>query len=767
MSYLRGILSLSLLIVCGAGSSARGQEIDADRSELTLSRIFDSREFQATDVEARWLDTGSAYEVRENARDGGTEIVQYDVATGARTVVVPAQQFVPPGRETALVVDDYAWSRDRAQLLIYTNAQRVWRAKTRGDYWLLDRTSRQLRQLGGEAQVASLMFAKISPTGRQVAYVCDRDLWVEDLHDHKVRQLTSSDSPDIVNGTFDWVYEEELSLRDGFRWSPDGTAIAYWQLDSREVPKFPLVNNTDSFYPQVTEFAYPKVGEVNPTCRLGVVRLDSGETCWLDVPGDPRDNYVARMEWINPTEIVLKQLNRRQNVNRVLVASAATGDVSTLLEESDDAWVDIHDEMRWLADGKSFTWISERDGWRHAYLGSRDGGELKRITAGDYDVIELLQVDEREQCLYFIASPDNACQRYLYRIQLDGSGLTRVTPAESAGTHVYRLAPDGRTAIVSSSTFDHPPTVQLVSLPAHATMRVLEENQAVRENVRQLKLPTTEFLRVDIGHGVVLDGWCLKPPSLDPAKKYPLLVHVYGEPAGQTVLDQWGGSNSLWHWMLAQRGYVVMSFDNRGTPAPRGRAWRKCVHHQVGILGPQDQAAALTAVLHDRPYLDSERVGVWGWSGGGSSSLHAIFKYPDLYQTAIAVAPVPNQRYYDSIYQERYMGLPGDNPEAFIQGSSINFAHQLKGNLLLIHGTGDDNCHYQTMELLINELVRLDKPFAMMAYPNRTHAIREGKNTTLHLRRLMTTYLEQHLPPAPPTTPVEQASRLLIQNPTP
>ena len=225
----------------------------------------------------------------------------------------------------------------------------------------------------------------------------------------------------------------------------------------------------------------------------------------------------------------------------------------------------------------------------------------------------------------------------------------------------------------------------------------------------------------------MLDGWCIKPPELDPSKKYPLLVHVYGEPAGQTVLDQWGGDNELWHWMLAQRGYVVMSFDNRGTPAPRGRNWRKCVHHQVGILAPQEQAAALPAVLKDRPYLDPTRVGMWGWSGGGSTTLHAIFKYPDLYQTAISIAPVPNQRYYDSIYQERYMGLPGDNPEGFIQGSAINFAHQLKGNLLLIHGTGDDNCHYQTMEMLINELIRLDKPFSMMAYPNRTHAIREGQ----------------------------------------
>ncbi|MHB8866660.1 MAG: S9 family peptidase [Pirellulaceae bacterium] len=747
MSHLRRKWLLLLLMICVSTPPLGSQEVDADRSRLTLERIFESQEFHASDVEARWLESGTAYQVLEDSGGGGKDLVQYDVVTGARTVVISAEQLIPAGRDAALSVDDYAWSQDRSLLLIYTNSQRVWRAKTRGDYWLLDRTSRQLRQLGGEARSASLMFAKISPTGRQVAYVCDRDLWVEDLHDHTIRQLTSSDSPDVINGTFDWVYEEEFSLRDGFRWSPDGQAIAYWQLDTRDVPKFLLVNNTDGLYPQVKEFAYPKVGEANPACRIGVVRLDSGETRWVDVPGDPRDNYIARMEWISSTEIVLQQLNRRQNVNHVMIADAATGGVSTLLEERDEAWVDVHDELRWLADGKSFTWISERDGWRHVYLGSRDGGELQRITAGDYDVIELLHVDEREQSLYFMASPDNPCQRYLYRIQLDGSGLTRITPADAVGTYVYRLAPDGRAAIVSSSAFDRPPTVQLVSLPAHTVFRVLEENRVVQENLQRLQRPATEFFRVDIGENVILDGWCIRPAVLEPSKKYPLLIYVYGEPAGQTVLDQWGGNNALWHWMLAQRGYVVMSFDNRGTPAPRGRKWRKCVYRRVGILGPQEQAAALRTVLADRPYLDPERAGVWGWSGGGSSALHAIFKYPELYRTAISIAPVPNQRYYDSIYQERYMGLPGDNLEGFLEGSSINYAQQLKGNLLIVHGTGDDNCHYQTVELLINELVRLDKPFSMMAYPNRTHAIREGKNTTLHLRRLMTTYLEQHLPP--------------------
>ena len=725
--------------------------LEIDRSELTLERIFDSGEFQPQDKSIRWSASGGSYEVLEDTRDGGQELAEYTVSTGERKVLVAAPLLIPPGADQPLNVEDWQWSPDRSMLLLFTDGQRVWREKTRGNYWLLDRTSRKLRKLGGDVHTPSLMFAKFSPTSRHVAYVFDRDIWLEDLRDGSIRQLTNRDSADVINGTFDWVYEEELSLQDGFRWSPDGQSIAYWQLDTRGVPRFPLVNNTDSLYPRVTEIPYPKVGETNSACRIGVLSLAGTDTVWLDLPGDPRENYLARMEWTKANELIVQQLNRRQNTLRVWLADATTGSATTLLEETDDAWIDIHDELRWLADGQTFTWVSERDGWRHLYLGTRDNRALRLITPGEYDVMELLSIDEKSQCVYFAASPDNACQKYLYRVQLDGTGLQRVTPSGLSGTYSYQIAPDQQTAVLTESAFDRPPTTSLVSLPAHEAVRVLDDNRALRENLAELKQPQLEFLRVDIGDGVQLDGWCIRPANLDASKKYPLLVHVYGEPAGQTVVDRWGGANELWHWMLAQRGYVVMSFDNRGTPAPRGRVWRKSVFHQIGILASADQAAAVTAVLRDRPYLDSSRVGVWGWSGGGSMSLHAIFRYPELYHTAISVAPVANERYYDTIYQERYMGLPGDNPEGYTQGSAINFAHQLRGHLLLIHGTGDDNCHYQTTEMLINELIRLDKPFTMMAYPNRTHAIREGANTTLHLRRLMTRYLDENLlPVAPP-----------------
>jgi dipeptidyl-peptidase-4 len=759
-----------LLHVAVADEPATAPKVDAsvDASQLTVDRIYVGKEFDGKSFNGRWLDGQSAYvtlESSENA-NGGKDIVRHDAATGETTVMVAATDLTPPGEDSPLKIESYQWSKDHNLLLVFTNSKRVWRNNTRGDYWLLDRSSRQLRKIGGDAPPASLMFAKLAPTGKNIAYVRDRNLYVEDLFDHTIRQLTQSESEDVINGTTDWVYEEELGLRDAFRWSPDGQWIAYWQINTEGVEKFPLVNNTDSLYPTVKWFAYPKVGQRNPSCRIGMIHCESAEMRWIELPGDPRDHYVPRIEFLPSAEdviddrprLLIQQLNRLQNTNRLFLADFRSATVSAVMTEKDEAWVDVHDELKWIDSAKRFTWISDRDGWRHIYIASLDGGEPVLVTQGDFDVIELLQVDEKEgdqkgSGIYFIASPDSASERYLYRVGLDGSDLKRITPAGFIGTHSYRISADANWAIHTRSSSDLPPVTDLVSLDDHRVVRVLENNEELLAKVEQLSRSPTEFFRVEIGDDVQLDAWCIKPPNLDPAKKYPLLCYVYGEPAGSTVVNRWGGKSYLWHLMLAQRGYVVMSFDNRGTKAPRGRAFRKSIYKQIGILPPQDQAAAVKAVLASRSYLDPNRVGVWGWSGGGSSSLHAIFKYPDLYATAIAVAPVPNQRYYDTIYQERYMSLPELNVEGFREGSPINFAKNLQGNLLLVHGTGDDNCHYQTTEMLIDELVANNKQFSLMVYPNRTHSIRERKNTTRHLREMMTQFLLQNLPPGDASSP--------------
>ena len=740
---------LSLIVATTFGEDKKKRRAKKpDLALLTLDRIYSSLDFSAATFSGRWQDEGATYEKLEKSEltSGAQDIVQYDAATGARSVVVPASLLVPAGGTSPLAVDAYAWSKDRSLLLIYTNSKRVWRRNTRGDYWILDRGSHELRKLGGDAKPATLMFAAISPIGDKVAYVRTNDIYVEDLRSHEIKRLTQSDSPDVINGTFDWVYEEELSLRKGFRWNPDGTEIAYWQIDSHGVGAVTLINNTSGLYPKTTEIKYPKVGQQNSICRIAVVSANGGKPQWMAPPGDSRDHYVARMDWAgNSKELVLQQLNRRQNTNRVMLAVAETGRTKVILTERDAAWVDVHDEMFWTDDAQHFTWISQRDGWRHAYLAARSGAVTKLVTPGEFDVVALLHHDEKTATTYFIASPDDPTQRYLYRAK-HGHKPQRLTPADQPGTHSYRISPNGKFAIHSYSSFDQPPVTGMVRVNDHKSLRVLVDNKKLKKTISKLRRQPTEFLRVDIGDGVELDGWCIKPPKLNTKRKYPLLVYVYGEPAGQTVLDRWGGSSYLWHLMLAQHGYVVMSFDNRGTPAPRGRKWRKSVYRKVGIVAPQDQAAAVRKILSERSYLDPDRVGVWGWSGGGSMTLNAMFKFPDLYKTGMSIAPVPNMRYYDTIYQERYMGLPGDNAEGYVQGSPINFAHQLKGNLLLIHGTGDDNCHYQTTELLINELIRHNRSFSMMAYPNRSHSIREGKNTTRHLRELMTSYLHSNLP---------------------
>jgi len=728
---------------------ATGQE----QSMLTLERIFASSELGSKHPpRVHWVPELSGYLILEpsSSVEGGQDLVLYTLPQGKKQVIIEASSFIPLGAEKPLRIEDFSFSPNRMKLLIYTNSRRVWRRNTRGDYWVLNLESGLLKKIGADAQPSSLMFAKFSPQGDRVVYVYQSNIWVEDLSTSQIIQLTNDGSETIVNGTSDWVYEEEFGVRDGFRWSPDGRFIAFWQFNAKDVPRFTLINYTDSLYPKLIQFPHPKVGQTNSACRLGVINSSGGETIWIKSPGDPRNNYIARLEWTkNPTKIIFQQLNRQQNTLRVMAGDALTGDVQTILTERDETWVDVVDELFWLNKGKNFTWTSERDGWRHVYLASLEGkGEPKLLTPGNYDVINLLAVDEKRGWLYFIASPENATQRYLYQSRLDGRGRPqKITPSTFTGTNTYNFSADCRWAVHTFSDFNTPPLTEIIELPSHRTLSMLEDNAALKERLAQLKRKPAEFFQVNIGRGALLDGWCLFPPDFDPHLKYPVFIHVYGEPAGVTVVDGWGGNRYLWHLFLAQQGYLVMSIDNRGTPAPKGREWRKCIYGQIGILASQEQAAALRQLIKERPYIDAQRIGVWGWSGGGSMTLNLLFRYPDLYHVGLSVAPVSNQLFYDSIYQERYMGLPYENRENYIKGSPITYAHQLEGDLLLVHGTGDDNVHYQSTETLINELIKHNKLFSLMIYPNRSHGIYEGENTTYHLYQTLTHFLLNHLPP--------------------
>ena len=743
-----------LLAAALAAAQALSGQIPAAATEM-LRRIYGSRDFAPDRFgPARWIERGAAYttvEPSEAVRGGGaSDIVRYETATGARSVLVSARRLIPAGDSVPLDIDDYGWSADGAQLLLFTNSQRVWRQNTRGDYWVLNRTTWALRQLGGrDAPASSLMYAKFSPQGDRVAYVRQGDLYVERVSDGTITRLTVGADSLHVNGMSDWVYEEEFDLRDGFRWSPDGTKLAYWHFDMTGVRTFTLINNTDSLYPFTTPIQYPKAGTPNSAVTAGVVGADGGPTTWLRLDDDARDNYLPRMEWAGPKELVLQRMNRLQNTDRVLLADAATGAVRTVLTERDSAWLDVVDDLQWLGGGTRFLWVSERDGWRHVYLVSRDGKTVQPVTPGPFDVIAVAAVDEAGGWLYYIASPDNATQRYLFRTRLDGTGRPeRVSPARQSGTHGYDVSPDVRWALHNYSTFDTPPVVELVRLPGHQVVRPLATNAPLRDAVAPLITRRTEFFQVTLQDGATLDGWMIRPRTFDSTRTYPLLMYVYGEPAGQTVLDSWGG-RQLWHRMLADQGYVVASVDNRGTPAPKGRAWRKVVYGRIGALSSREQADAVRALVRSRPYLDSTRVAIWGWSGGGSSTLQALFRYPRVYQVGMSVAPVPDERLYDTIYQERYMGLPQENAANYDSNSAINQAEGLRGRLLVVHGSGDDNVHFQGTQRLLNRLIALGKPVDFMEYPNRSHCICEGRGTTLHVYTLLTRYLLEHLPPGP------------------
>ena len=719
---------------------------------LSLDRLYGKPEFSVKSYGVKWLEAGQGYVRLEKSKatKEARDIVRVDPATGKREILVAAKALIPEGKKKPLAVSGYTFTKDLAKVLIYTNTRRVWRVHSRGDYWVLDRASGKLHQLGGkEASEATLMFAKFSPAdSNHVAYVRDKNVYVEDLATGRIEVLTKRSRDTVINGTFDWVYEEELGLRDGFRWSPDGKRIAYWQMDEEGVKEMHMINNVPGNYPQVVTFRYPKVGEANARARVGVVSADGGETTWVRVEGDPRNHYIARMDWAdNSKELLLQRLNRLQNRNAVMIADAATGKARTVYTDRDEAWIEVRFGFTdWVED--QFTYVSERAGWRQLYLVSR-AGEAKKVTRGNFDIIRMLKLDAANGIAYFTASPKNATERYLYRINLDGTGLKRLSPAKQRGSHSYSISSDAKWAVHTFSSIHSPPVTQLIKLSTHEPVRTLEDNVALRKKVAALAQPKREFFQIDIGDGVKVDAYAVLPPNLDCSKKYPLFLYVYGEPAGQTTVNRWSGPGGMWHWMLAQQGYVVMSIDNRGTTAPRGNAWRKSIYRQVGILASKDQAAAVRQGLKDRPYLDADRVGVWGWSGGGSMTLNALFRYPELYHAGISIAPVPNQLLYDTIYQERYMGLPDDNKEGYKNGSPITFAKNLKGKLQLIHGTADDNVHYQGMAKLVDTLVAHNKPFEMLAYPNRSHSIREGKGTTLHLRTAMTEFLRRNLPPGP------------------
>jgi dipeptidyl-peptidase 4 len=582
----------------------------------------------------------------------------------------------------------------------------------------------------------------LSPDGQSVLFSERGNLYVRELSSDRKIALTKS------------AADSAVSNRRAV-WSPDGKWIAFVQTDDTHVRLRPVLVPSDPSYPTVREGRFARVGEAIPTLRVGVVDAQGQATRWLPIAIPAEGFYLGQVDWAgNSDEILIEKLSRFRDEREFLLADIRSGAIRRIFHESDPAWVvasyNTNAGLKWLRDGQAFIVLSEKDGWRHAYVYARDGQEQKILTPGAYDIIEAAVVDEAGGWFYYYASPDNATQRYLYRVRLDGTGEPeRVTPGDQPGTHDYDFSPDGRWAFHTYSTFDTPPITELVQLSEHRVVRVLEDNQALRAKIQPLIARPTEFCQLEIGNGVVLDAWMIKPSDFDASRKYPVFVHVYGEPHAQTVLDAWGKVHADYHRLVADLGYLVVSIDNRGTPAPKGAAWRRAVFGSLGPLSTEEQAAGLKELARTRPYVDLSRVGIWGWSGGGSNTLNAMFRQADVYHVGIAVAPKPQPHLYNAWFQEIYMETPETNPDGYRRSAPIHFAEGLQGDLLIIHGTGETNTHLQITEGLVDRLIELGKSFDYMAYPHRDHGLREGRGTAVHLRMLMTRYLIEHLPPGP------------------
>jgi dipeptidyl-peptidase 4 len=725
--------ALAVLVLAAAPLAAQQP---TPPSQLTPQRIFGTADFRLQTLPTiQWMDDGQRF----TFVDASGDLIVEDATTGRREVMVASASLVPQGAERPLPIEGYQWSGDERRLLIFTNTQRVWRTNTRGQYFIWDLDRRTLAPI--TTQPGGQMFAKWSPDGSKVGFVRDNDLHVVDLATGRETRLTSDGGEQIINGTFDWVYEEELGLQDGWRWSPDGQRIAFWRMDQSRVGTFHMIQETDSLYSQPVALRYPKAGTPNPVAKIGVVSVAGGATTWMDTGTDP-EVLLSRMEWAaSPTEVIIQRMNRIQNRVDVLVADAATGRTRTLFTDADEAWIDIRDNVfQWVSGGRQFIWSSDRDGWQHLYLYNRDGTLARQLTRGSWDVTRVMGVDSLGGWVYFGAAEEGPTQRHVYRVRLNGRGQMEQLSREP-GTHSATLSPAGTYYLETFSTI-HTPTVTRLHRADGTPVRVLEENRRVRETVAALAVRAPEFVTIPAQDGTLLNAWVIKPADFDPAKRYPVLMYVYGGPGSQTVTDSWGGTRYLWHQSLAQRGYIVVSVDNRGTAA-RGRAFEKAVHRKLGEYEAADQTAA-ALWLAQQPWVDAERLGIWGWSYGGYTTSYTMTRPGSPFRAGIAVAPVADWELYDTIYTERFMGLPQENREGYRRGAPVNSAADLRGRLLIVHGTGDDNVHFQNSIRLANALQAAGKQFQLMAYPNRTHSI-SGGNTSVHLYTLMTDWLVQNL----------------------
>ena len=752
----RGFIAMLLVPCCASLLTAQD-----GTAPLSVDRIFRTRDFVAQGLPfVQWMKDGRSF-LHVKTDIGGAALVRVDAVTGAETVLLPAG-VLKDSNGTPLDVEDVTFSADETKVLVFHSSVRAWRTNTRGVYHVVDLVSKTVTPLVSGLSVAAAtpangpgflasglasgaadpnlqMFAKFSPDGLEVAFGRANDLWVKNLRTGSEIRLTTDGSDDIINGTTDWVYEEELGLRDAFRWSPDSKRLAFWRFDQRAVPAYPIVDDLGT-YPKVSTLRYPKAGEANSRVTIHVIGADGSDRHALAV-GPDTGQYILRVVWIDRDSISVLRSPRHQTQLDVMLVSATIGTGRIITTERDSAYVNPEGEpVVWLADHQRFLLRSDRSGWQQYYLYRRDGQLLARVTRDSMDVLDLLAVDDKAGVAYVQVAAPTPTQQQMMRVSLDGRRAERVTQGD--GAHALLVSPTAAYVFDAYSRLGVPPVVSLYALPRMTKLKEVTDNAAVRQRLVTLGIQPPQLFRVPMPDGTMLDAYRILPPAFDSTRKYPVLMHAYGGPAAPQVIDQWGDGRYMWHAMLAQQGYVVVVVDNRGA-AFRGRAFRKVTQLKLGLQETQDQVDA-ARWLARQSWVDAARIGFWGWSFGGYLAAMVAAKGGDVFKAAIAVAPVTDWRLYDSIYTERFMWTPQENASGYQQTAPQNFVAGIRARFLLVHGTGDDNVHPQNSVQLIERMVRANRPLQQLFYPNRTHSI-SGGNTTVHLYESLTRFIRENL----------------------
>jgi len=669
-------------------------------------------------------------------RQEGNKVVQYDLTTGEQSAVLFDAENVPESSGFAGRMASYEFSADESKLIISSEVEPIYRHSSRAKFFVVDLKTKVATAIHDGRKVR---YATLNPNNDKVAFVYKNNLYYTDLMTNETVQITQDGQYNsIINGATDWVYEEEFAIWKGFDWSPDGAKIAFYRFDESAVKEFTMTNYRDGLYPEYVTFKYPKVGEQNAKVQVFIYDLKKGKQKEVDL-GNAADIYVPRIKWANEKSLIVFKMNRHQNDLQLLLANAKNGKTELLLKETNPYYIDIHDNLTFLEDGKSFVWTSEKDGYNHIYLYNMKGEEKAQLTKGNWEVTNFYGVDEANDRVFYQAAKRDAMQREIYSVNLKGKKDKAII--EFPGTNSVQFSSTFDYFVNTHSTINSPASYIVYDRKAKA-VRTVVENSALASIKEEVGATNAEFFDFKTKDNVTLNGYMIKPPNFDSRKQYPVFMYLYGGPGSQSVTDSWKGQNYWWFQMLAQKGYVVACVDNRGTGG-RGQEFKKMTYKELGKFETIDQIEA-AKYLAKLPYTDANRVGIFGWSYGGYMSSLCLLKGNDTFKAAIAVAPVTNWKWYDSIYTERYMQTERENPSGYKDNSPVYFTDRLKGNYLLVHGMGDDNVHFQHTAEMANALIMNNKQFDTYFYPNKNHGIYGGP-TREHLYVKMTNFLDEKL----------------------